>query len=160
MHIRKRWTAKLRTEKSLCNILSAEVKILRLPKAQFTPRNEASPLLLAERTLHISASYVIERGKKKGKNRLFHLGTEILWETMENPESALTYSENRQHKRWHFEGSHRVLHTFPEPLQQMYYPLFLFVSSMLLCDMTSHLSGSCKFKAIPRQDQRMYIGYR
>lgn len=161
VHSWKRVTAKPRTEKSPCNILSAEVKILHLPKAQFTPRNEASPLLLAEKKNTACFCFLCHwKEKKKGKNRLFHFGTEILWETTENSELALTYSENWQRKRWHFEGSHRVLHASPEPFRQMYYPLFLFKSSTLLCDMTSHLSGSCKFKAIPRKDQRTYIGYR
>lgn len=118
-------------------------------------------MLLAER-LCVFLLFMSLKGEKKrgGKNRLFHFGTEIVWETTENSELALTYSESQQHKRRHFEGSDKVLRTFPEPLQHMYYPLFLFISSMLLRDMTSHFSGSCKFKAIPRKNQGMYIGYR
>lgn len=41
--IYKQRAAKLRAEKCSCNILNNQVKILHLPRAQFTPVNEASP---------------------------------------------------------------------------------------------------------------------
>lgn len=67
--IYKQRAAKLRTEKCSCNILNNQVKILHLPRAQFTPVNEASPPVVSEEMLQISAFYVIERGEKKKKKK-------------------------------------------------------------------------------------------
>lgn len=88
--IYKQRAAKLRAEKCLCNILNNQVKILHLPRAQFTPVNEASPPVVSEEMLQISAFYVIERGKKKKRKKKFHFHTGIVWETRENSELALT----------------------------------------------------------------------
>lgn len=76
--IYKQRAAKLRAEKCSCNILNNQVKILHLPRAQFTPVNEASPPVGSEEMLRISAFYVIERGKKKKRKKKFHFHTGIV----------------------------------------------------------------------------------
>lgn len=116
-------------KKSLCNILRTEVKIL--PNVQFAPRNEAFPLLLAEKPLCNTAGFCSLchwKEKKGGRKEILSFW---FWDCLGN-NGEFWISIDRcwkpQRKGWHSEGSHRVLHTFPEPFQQMYSPLFLSTS--------------------------------
>lgn len=117
-------------KKSLCNILQQRLKFYLVSSLHQEMRHlRCSWLKNHCVTLQVSVLYVIER-KKKGGGRKEILSFRF-WDCLGN-NGELWISTDRcwkpQCRGWHSEGSHRVLHTFPEPFQQMYSPLFLSTS--------------------------------
>lgn len=148
MHTWKQGTAKVSTENSLCN---REVQIPHLPRAQLTPRTEATLLIWAKNPW-ILIFFLSLKGEGKGeKINYFSLELGLFGEHRELQVPGLCQQPST-------EGTPRLTLGSPSPPSTLWMFILCSHLDLLLCGISSHFR--VLLKAIPRGDQGILEGYR
>lgn len=145
MHTWKQGTAKVSTENSLCN---REVQIPHLPRAQLTPRTEATLLIWAKNPWILIYFWSLKGGGREKINS-FSLELGLFGEHRELQVPVLCQQQSN-------EGTSRLTLGSPSSPSTLWVLILCSHLDLLLCGISSHFR--VLLKAIPRADQGI-LGY-